>query len=76
MKFKVGDILRSEGDFPVEIENGQLENVKKGEYFVVIKYGKYETEYDEGWVLLSQKTMNKSYWSKENCDIENCFCKE
>lgn len=78
MKIKVGDIIRSKDNMNINILDGDIENIKKGDYFVVIDYGDFEEEDEEceGWTLLSQKNKTKSRWDKEYCSVDEWFIKE
>jgi hypothetical protein len=80
MKIKVCDILRAKESMIINVDpDDQDEKVSKGDYFIVIDYGEYKWE-DEtyvGWTLLSQKSISKSRWSKEDCSpMSDHFCNE
>ena len=78
MKFNVGDIIRSKQDMIIDNINEEQEEVKKGQYFLVIAYGR-SREYrhnDTGFYLVSQVSGFQSFWDEEEAPLNENFYKE
>jgi len=78
MKYKVGDIIRSKHDMIITNLNEDEEEVKKGQYFLVIAYGtRREYRYnDAGFYLVSQVSGFQSFWDEEEAPLNESFYKE
>jgi hypothetical protein len=77
MKFNVGDIIRSKYDMIIDNIDEEQEEVKKGQYFIILSYGSRSESYrDIGFKILSQMSRSVSFWEIEEAPLEGNFIKE
>jgi hypothetical protein len=77
MKFNVGDIIRSKYDMIIDNIDEEQEEVKKGQYFIILSYGPRSESYrDIGFKILSQMSRSVSFWEIEEAPLEGNFIKE
>ena len=78
MKYKVGDIIRSNDNMTISDLNDNNENVDKGQYFVVVSYGQRidEEGYKQsGHTILCQKSGRYSFWDEDDASLDEYFNK-
>jgi len=75
MKFNVGDIIRSKHTMIIDNIDEEQEEVKKGQYFLVIAYARRREYNDTGFYLVSQVSGFQSFWDEEEAPLNENFNK-